>query len=176
MVARRKSAPARRNSGTRGRANAISLLSADHARVMQLFQRFENARGAQKQRIARDICNELTVHAQLEEEIFYPAARDAIGADDLMDEAEVEHASAKELIAQIEAGSPGDALWEAKVSVLGEHVRHHVKEEQGKMFKKIRASQLDLNALGDRIRARKARLMGVAKRARKTLAGLWNAL
>jgi hemerythrin superfamily protein len=170
MAAKRKSGRGKQRLA-RGKANALSMLTADHQRVMQLFERFENAqRGEQKERLATEICNELAVHAQLEEEIFYPAAREAIGEEEVMDEAEVEHASAKELIAQIEGGSSKDPLWEARVKVLGEYIRHHVKEEQGEMFKKVRASELDLNALGEQIQARKQRLM--QKPARKGLSGL----
>jgi len=174
MAAKRKSSRGKqRSASARGKANAISMLTDDHQRVMQLFERFENAqRDEQKERLATEICNELAVHAQLEEEIFYPAAREAIGEEDLMDEAEVEHASAKELIAQIEAGSSKDPLWEARVTVLGEYIRHHVKEEQGEMFKKVRASELDLKSLGEQIQARKQRLMQGKKPGRKGLTGL----
>ena len=174
MAAKRKSSRGKQSSASaRSKADAISMLTADHQRVMQLFERFENAqRGDQKERLATEICNELAVHAQLEEEIFYPAAREAIGEEDLMDEAQVEHASAKELIAQIEVGSSKDPLWEAKVTVLGEYIRHHVKEEQGEIFRKVRASELDLKALGEQIQARKQRLMQGKKPARKGLSGL----
>ena len=149
----------RRSRPARPTPNAISMLTADHQRVTQLFKKFEDARrGEQKDRLATEICSELKVHAQLEEEIFYPVARQATGEQDLMDEAEVEHASAKELIEQIEAGSHREPLWEAKVTVLGEYIKHHVKEEQGEMFKKVRASDVDLKALGEQMQARKERL------------------
>jgi hemerythrin superfamily protein len=105
----------------------------------------------------------LTAHATAEEELFYPRAREVLGDDeDLVDEADVEHASAKELIAQIEAGSPDDPLYDAKVKVLGEYIDHHVKEEEGEMFPKIRKSDLDLDAIGEEIAARKAELTGQA--------------
>ena len=93
-------------------------------------------------------CQELTIHAQIEEEIFYPAVRDGIEDDDLMDEAEVGHASAKDLIAQLEAMEPGNDLYDARFTVLGEYIDHHVKEEQDEMFPKAKKAKLDLKALG----------------------------
>ena len=141
--------------------DAIRLLKDDHARVEALFERFERTRGEkQKEKIAETICAELKVHAQLEEELFYPAAREVIDDKELLNEAEVEHASAKELIAQIERSSPSDEKYDARVNVLGEYVRHHVKEEEGQMFKEVRQSELDLVALGERMQARKRSLLG----------------
>jgi hemerythrin superfamily protein len=173
MPAKTKSTRTARRASSSRRANALSILTADHERVMQLFERFEKAqRDEQKVRLASEICSELTAHAQLEEEIFYPAVREAIGEEDLMDEAEVEHASAKELIAQIESGSVKDDRWEAKVTVLGEYIRHHVKEEQGEMFKKVRASELDLEALGEQLQARKGKLASKQAAPGERLAGL----
>jgi hemerythrin superfamily protein len=102
---------------------------------------------------------ELTVHAQLEEEIFYPAAREALEEQDLLDEAEVEHASAKELIAQLESTKPGAELYDAKVTVLGEYIDHHVKEEEKQMFPKVRKARLDLEELAAQMKARKEALM-----------------
>ena len=141
--------------------DAIALLRADHQKVEGLLEQFEKARGeGRKGEIAEQICQELTVHAQVEEEIFYPAARDALRESDgeLLDEATVEHASAKDLIAQIEGASPGDELFDAKVKVLGEYVQHHVKEEQNELFPKLRKTKLDLKELGARIEARKLEL------------------
>lgn len=141
--------------------DALRMLKDDHQRVQTLFERFERARGAdQKEKLAETICGELTVHAQLEEEIFYPAVREAIDDDDLMNEAEVEHTSAKELIAQIEASSPSDDKYDAMVTVLGEYVRHHVKEEEQEMFKKVRQTDLDLAELAQRLKERKESLQG----------------
>jgi hemerythrin superfamily protein len=158
--ARRASSRSSKRAGAR-KPDAIRLLKDDHARVDALFERFERTRGdKQKQKIAETICSELKVHAQLEEELFYPAARAAIAEQDLLNEAEVEHASAKDLIAQIERSSPSDARYDALVTVLGEYVRHHVKEEEGELFKKLRQSDLDLVELGERMQARKRSLLG----------------
>jgi hemerythrin superfamily protein len=119
---------------------------------------------ADKQTLAKKICLALTVHAQIEEEIFYPAARTGIDDNDLLDEAEVEHASAKQLIAELQAMNAGDRLFDAKVTVLGEYVNHHVEEEESEMFPKIRDSDLDLKALGAQLAERKAELMAKAGR------------
>ena len=101
----------------------------------------------------------LTVHATAEEEIFYPAARKAIEEEDLLDEAEVEHGSAKDLIAQIESSTPSESLYDAKVKVLGEYIDHHVKEEEGELFPKVKKAKIDLASLGTEMAARKAELM-----------------
>jgi hemerythrin superfamily protein len=141
------------------RTDAIALLTADHKRVKKMFKQFdkmkEDGASADKQALAQQICAELTLHAEVEEQIFYPATREAIDDDDMLNEAEVEHASAKDLIAQIESGDPSDPLWDAKVSVLGEYVDHHVQEEEEEMFKKARKAKMDLEALGQQIAAMK---------------------
>ena len=140
--------------------DAIQLLRADHRKVQNLFDQFEKARGDdRKAALAQEICTELKVHAQIEEEIFYPSAREALKEQDLIDEATVEHASAKELIAQIEQAQAGDELFDAKVIVLGEYIRHHVKEEQNEMFPKLKKTKLDLKALGEQLAERKEALM-----------------
>jgi hemerythrin-like domain-containing protein len=127
--------------------------------VKELFGRFEKARGEeQKAKLAETICNELKIHAQIEEEIFYPAARQEIEDEELLEEAQVEHDSAKQLIAQIESGDPSDQLFDAKVKVLGEYVNHHVQEEEGELFREIRSTDLDLAALGEQLRQRKQQL------------------
>ena len=151
--------------------DAIALLTADHKTVKALFKQFEQLKehddaGEQKARLVQQICNELTVHAQVEEELFYPAVRDAIDDDDLMDEADIEHASAKELIAQLEELAPGDDHYDARVTVLGEYIDHHVKEEEGEMFEKARKADVDTAALGEQIVERKEELkadLGVAE-------------
>ena len=117
---------------------------------------------AEKKTLAERICLTLTVHTQIEEEIFYPAAREGINDDDLLDEAEVEHASAKQLIAGILAMEPSEPLYDAKVTVLGEYVSHHIEEEEGQMFPEARESDLDLKALGVQLAERKAALMALA--------------
>jgi len=151
----------------RAEPDACSLLDADHRNVKKLFKSYEEltasraASASQKKRdLANEICMELTVHAQIEEEIFYPAVREAIKDTDLLDEAEVEHASAKDLIAQIQDATDVDDKFDAKVTVLGEYIDHHVKEERNEMFVKARAARnLDLVALRRQLEARKEELM-----------------
>src|SRR3954470_22847322 len=109
--------------------DAIALLKADHRKVEELFEKYESARG-RKAEIAKKICMELIVHTMLEEEIFYPACREAGVEDDMLDEAAVEHDGAKVLIAELEHGSPDDDYYDAKVKVLSEEIKHHVKEEE----------------------------------------------
>ena len=145
--------------------DAIALLIEDHKKVKDLFEKFDKLSDrsvVNKKKIADQICLELTVHAQVEEEIFYPAVRPPIKDDDLMDEAVVEHASAKELIAQISEMDPGDDLYDAKVKVLSEQIEHHVEEEEGEMFPKVRKTKVDLVALGEEMAARKEELMASA--------------
>jgi hemerythrin superfamily protein len=158
-------AKAKKKSSSKAKASrkpkdAIALLRADHATVEELFEKFEKTRDeAKKVQIAQRVCMELKIHAAIEEEIFYPAVRELLPKQgDLLDEAEVEHASAKDLIAQIESGAPADDKWEAKVTVLGEYIKHHVKEEQSEMFPKVKKTKLDLVALGERLLARKDEL------------------
>ena len=143
--------------------DAFALLTADHRLVKTLFKQFEtlskaDETEAEKVALVEQICNEVRIHAQLEEEIFYPAVRAAIDDDDVMDEADVEHASAKDLIGQLEQMSPSEDHYEAKVTVLGEYIDHHVKEEEGEMFPKAR-KEVDTAALGKKLAARKAQLM-----------------
>ena len=149
----------RKTSASSGKMDAIQLLKQQHREVEELFESFEKAKSeGPKQKIATQICQKLKAHAMLEEEIFYPAARAEIEDEDLLDEAQVEHNSAKQLIAEIEQG-PGDELWEAKVKVLGEYIKHHVKEEEREMFKEIRATELDLKELGQQMMERHQELM-----------------
>jgi hemerythrin superfamily protein len=139
--------------------DALRLLRNDHDAVKDLFEQFKSSHSDDKKaELAKKICHELTIHTQLEEEIFYPAARDAIDDADIMDEALVEHGSAKELIDAIEKMSPVDELFSAKVTVLGEWVNHHIREEQTQMFPLVRKSALDLRALADEMRTRKKEL------------------
>ncbi|MDA8445752.1 hemerythrin domain-containing protein [Paracidovorax valerianellae] len=152
---------------TRAPQDACSMLDADHRAVKKMFKEYESlmesrskAAATQRFELARQICRELTVHAQIEEEIFYPALREALKDTDLIAEAEVEHASAKDLIAQIEAASAADEMFDAKVTVLGEYIDHHVKEERNEIFPKARAARkLDLMAMREALEARKEELM-----------------
>ncbi|AYV48535.1 hemerythrin [Caulobacter flavus] len=140
--------------------DAIALLEADHREVDGYFEQYETLTDdAEKKALADKICLALKVHTQIEEEFFYPPAREKTGDGDLIDEAIVEHMGAKTLIAQIEAGLPGQPLYDAKVKVLGEQVRHHVDEEESELFPEVRATDLDLIALGAKLAARKAELM-----------------
>ncbi len=138
---------------------ATALLRADHKMVSGLFAAYEKARTAsKKQQIVSEICSELSVHAQVEEEIFYPAVKAALKDKELVPEATVEHATVKDLIAQVEGVLPDGEMFDAKVKVLSEYVKHHVKEEHEEMFPKARATKLDMVALGARLAARKAEL------------------
>jgi hemerythrin superfamily protein len=147
--------------------DAIALLERDHREVEDLFERFEAAGSdAEKGEIAEQICMALKVHAQIEEELFYPPARDETGDAGLVDEALVEHMSAKVLIAQIESMEPGQPLYDAKVKVLGEQIRHHVEEEESELFPEVRETGMNLEALGAKLAARKADLLGELAPAR----------
>ena len=146
--------------------DAIALLKADHRAVEALFEKFEGAKGdGAKEKIARQICLELTVHAQIEEEIFYPACEGKV-EEDLLKEAYVEHDGAKVLIAEIEAGGPDDEFYDAKVKVLSEEIQHHVEEEEKRvegMFAQARKAGLDMDELGARMAAAKEQLMAAYK-------------
>jgi hemerythrin superfamily protein len=138
---------------------ATRLLRADHKHVNELFEQFESSRSAtKKQSLALEICQELTIHAQIEEEIFYPAVQTALKDKTLVPEAKVEHETLKFLIAQIQNESPDSELYDAKVKVLSEYVKHHVKEEQNEIFPKVKESKLDLIELGAQMMARKEEL------------------
>ncbi|MBV8147394.1 MAG: hemerythrin domain-containing protein [Gammaproteobacteria bacterium] len=143
--------------------DAIAALTADHRKVRELFKQFKKLKsaegaGREKAALVKQICTELTIHAAIEEEIFYPAVRVQIDDDDLMDEALVEHAGAKDLIAQLEGMDPGDDLYDAKVTVLGEQIDHHVEEEEGEIFPKAKKAKVDTEKLGAQLFARKAEL------------------
>ena len=145
-------------------AYAVKLLKQDHRAVAQALKEFESAAHGEKQSIAQRICRMLTVHTQLEEDILYPAAREALDSDDahLVAEAHVEHASVKDLIRQIEQREEVDGEYEAKVEVMGEYVKHHVSEEESELFPKLERSSIDLDALGERLEERKSELTGGA--------------
>jgi hemerythrin superfamily protein len=151
---------------TAEKPDAVALLKADHRKVADLFAKFEAARGeGKKQALAEQICLELTVHTQIEEDVFYPACEGAID-EDLLQEAYVEHDAAKVLIAEIEAGGPGDDFYDAKVKVLSEMIEHHVEEEEQRvegMFAQARKAGLDMDALGARMAAEKQQLVASYK-------------
>lgn len=139
--------------------NAITLLRADHQKVTDLFENFEKSRAtAKKKVIAQEICTELTVHATIEEEIFYPAAKAALNDTEMVPEALVEHDGVKKLIAEIEGSAEGE-MFEARVKVLSELIKHHVKEEQTELFPAVKKTSLDLTALGAQLVARKTELL-----------------
>ncbi len=150
-----------------GKRDATHLLMEDHRKVEGLFGQYEKASGdGRKETIARQICTELKVHSMIEEEIFYPALRGKI-EEDALDEAYVEHDGAKMLINEIEAGGPDEDFYDAKVKVLQEQIEHHVEEEEkirGNIFQQARAADVDLEALGERMAARKAELLEQAER------------
>jgi hemerythrin superfamily protein len=139
--------------------DAISILREDHRRVEDLFRQFERLRDeAARGEMANRICVELLIHAHIENEIFYPAVREAIDDADLMDEADIEHAALAALITDIMNLRPGARGYGARVKVLGDYVRHHVQEEQNRMFSKARQARLDMRALGEQMLERKAEL------------------
>jgi hemerythrin superfamily protein len=141
--------------------DAVALLKEDHRTVEELFAQFEKASGdGRKQKLATQICLELSIHAKIEEEIFYPACEGKV-EEDLIKEAYVEHDGAKLLIAQIMAGEPSDEFYDAKVTVLQEQIEHHVEEEEKRLeglFAQARKAGLDMDALGEQLAARKAEL------------------
>lgn len=140
--------------------DAVALLKADHREVERLFSQFEKAKGeAQKQQLAEQICMELRIHAQIEEEIFYHTAREFLNDDEIVNEALVEHQSAKDLISQIEGMPASDEMFDAKVSVLKEMVEHHVQEEEKTMMPQLQKSEMDLKGIGEQLMARKEALM-----------------
>ena len=161
-------AKAKKKAATRRRASpasqdAIALLKADHRQVEEWFEQFESTRSDdRKKKLAGQICQALEVHTQIEAEIFYPAFLEATEEEDIHHEAEVEHDSAKKLIAEIEGSGPEDEYYDAKMKVLSEQIKHHVNEEEKRdgMFAKAKQSGMDLAALGERLAARKAELMG----------------
>ena len=151
-AARKRRAPAK---------DAIALLKADHREVEGWFRQFKKSKnGARKQALAGKICDALKVHMTIEEEIFYPAFLAATEDRELHHEAEVEHESAKRLIAEIESAGPGDDYYDARVSVLSEMIKHHVKEEEqpGGMFAEARKSDMDLDDIGTQLQQRKQQL------------------
>ena len=159
METEAKKSAKQKNSSKNGQ-DATMLLLADHKLVSGLFEEYENAKStSKKQQLVAQICQELSVHAQVEEEIFYPAVKKALKDKELIPEATVEHATLKDLISQIEGVEPDGEMFDAKVKVLSEYVEHHVKEEQNEMFPKAKASNLDMMELGAQIAQRKEELL-----------------
>ena len=152
-------------------SNAIDLLKRDHRSVEELFKHYEDlkdgAEDAAKEELVAQICDALTVHAQIEEAIFYPAARGALKQEegqDLLNEAAVEHQTLKDIIGRLEMAPTRDPLYDAGVKVLSEYVKHHVREEENELFPKVRASDMDLQAVGQQLEQRKRQLEGQASR------------
>ncbi len=146
--------------------DAIELLKNDHQEVDALFKRYQELAESQaddedKRSLAEQICTALTVHATIEEEIFYPAAGDVIDETELLNEADVEHQSVKDLIAKIQGSEPDDVLYDAQVKVLGEYVRHHVQEEENELFPRVEEADLDLDALGVELATRQEELLSL---------------
>lgn len=149
----------KKTSARTTKPDAVALLKADHRKVEDLFAQYEKARSdKRKTELVAKICMELKVHTQIEEEIFYPVSREYLKDEDIVDEAVVEHASAKDLIAQLEAGQVGDELYDAKVKVLSELIEHHVEEEEKEYFPQVKKTDMDLKDVGARMAARKQEL------------------
>jgi hemerythrin superfamily protein len=166
-----KKSGSRSKSAKKGQfRDALALLKADHEKVSELVEKYEKSKermdNDRKSALAHQICEELTVHSQIEEEIFYPALREASEeAEDALNEAAVEHASIKNLVEQVMDDSPDSEEFDAKVKVIGEYVKHHVKEEQGELFPMAREADIDLKELGRELASRKAELKGEAGEA-----------
>jgi hemerythrin superfamily protein len=157
------SRPAARSGSRAKTQDAIALLKADHRQVEEWFSQFEStSSSSRKQDLWQKICAALKAHTMIEEEIFYPAFLEATEEEDIHHEAEVEHDGAKKLIAEIERGGPADEYFDARVTVLSEMIKHHVKEEEQRdgMFAKARQADMDLVTLGEQLAARKAEIMG----------------
>lgn len=156
--------PANQSSNQDEITDAIELLTEDHTEVDEMFEAYQDlvdseADGEAKAALAEQICDVLSVHATIEEEIFYPAARLVLEEEELLDQAQVEHASVKDLVAQIRDMESDEELYDAKVKVLGEYVKHHVEEEEGELFQQLRDTDFDAEDIGERLLERKQELM-----------------
>jgi len=154
--------------------DAFELLMADHAEVKKSFKQYKklldnDSDADERKELADEICQALTVHAQIEEELFYPALRNALDEADLVDEAAVEHATIKDLIKQIKSSAPDKPLFDAKITVLKEYVEHHVKEEEEQIFPKARKAKLDIAALGQELASRKSQLMNPGQKGKGSM-------
>jgi len=156
-----RKAPAKTSrASTSSGQDAIALLRADHKKVSELYAQYETTRSpAKKKALVATICLELSVHARVEEEIFYPAVKAALKDKEMIPEAQVEHASLKELIAQVKDKEPDGEMFDAKIKVMSEYTKHHVKEEQNEIFPAAKKTRLDMQDLGAQIAARKEELM-----------------
>jgi hemerythrin superfamily protein len=149
-----RSTSSRAGAAARGK-DAIAVLKAQHREVEKLFDQFKKARGEDRQaKLSRQICTELKIHTRIEEELLYPKAHDELSDATLVDEAYVEHNAAKDLIAEIEKTDVSDEMFEARMQVLEEQIRHHVKEEEGELFPKLRKTDMDLKAIGEALQQR----------------------
>jgi hemerythrin superfamily protein len=162
-TSRAKAGAARRRQAATRAPNAITMLKQDHEAVAELAEKYERGKNRmsaeRKQQMAQEICRMLTIHTTIEEELFYPAAREHVrGLEDMLDEAEIEHDAVKELIATVQNSSPDEELYDARIKVISEYVKHHVKEEQNQIFPKVRKSKLDLEDLGEQMQARRHEL------------------
>lgn len=165
QTATKKTTAAKKSPAGKG-PDAVALLKADHRAVEKLFGQFEKAKdGDRKKALADRICLELRIHMQIEEEIFYPTSREFLKDEDIIDEAVVEHAAARDLMDEIEGMQPTDDLYDAKVTVLEEQIEHHVEEEEAEYFPKVKKTEMDLKAIGARMAARKAELMAEMDKA-----------
>lgn len=142
--------------------DAIDLLTADHDKVKKLFRNFSKLKkvpGDEKSALVSQICTELLIHSEIEEEIFYPAAREAIKKKELIDEANVEHTSAKMMIEELQEMEPDEELYDAKVTVLGEYINHHIREEEEQIFPEVKKAKMDTATLGERLSEMKTELL-----------------
>lgn len=157
----RAQGPSRKKEAQAASTNAFDLLEQDHRQVEEWFDEYDELHDDDKRKedLAEKICLALEVHARIEEEIFYPQARAATGDNDLIDEAVVEHATVKNLIAEIEEMEVGEDLYDAKIRVLGEMVKQHIKEEEEELFPELQSSKMDVDAVGKELAERKAELM-----------------
>ena len=161
---RRSTTNSSRAPRSSGSDDAVSMLMEDHKKVQKLFRDFDKAHDKQDdetcQQIVELVCAELEVHTTLEEELFYPAAREVLGEDEeLIDEAEIEHRSAKDLIAELRVMDAADQKFAPTFTVLAEYVKHHIKEEEGEIFPKVKKAKLDVDSLGEEMQTRKTQLI-----------------
>ena len=157
-VSKSSTAPQTHRKSSASQPDAVDFLKSQHREVEELFKQFdklpEEGADEEKEPIVRTACEKLTVHATIEEEIFYPAAREVDDVAALLNEAEVEHGTAKDLIATLDSMDPSDDMFSATFTVLSEYIKHHVKEEEGELFPKVKKSELDLDALGQELASR----------------------